>query len=136
MLRRPPRSTRTDTLFPYTTLFRSLTSARSIMWWETPVIGRPSWGNGNGEGASTHRSHVAERHVAATALDQRLVARLRGGHSIDRRALHVVEQEQPPRVGFVDHEFDAPRRQPDRKSVAQGKEWAGRVALGGHRIHN
>src|SRR3546814_18015365 len=26
MIRRPPRSTRTDTLFPYTTLFRSLTS--------------------------------------------------------------------------------------------------------------
>src|SRR3546814_4288259 len=38
MIRRPPRSTRTDTLFPYTTLFRStsstgitlLTSARPI----------------------------------------------------------------------------------------------------------
>src|SRR3546814_20227968 len=27
MIRRPPRSTRTDTLFPYTTLFRSLTIA-------------------------------------------------------------------------------------------------------------
>src|SRR3546814_5306887 len=27
MIRRPPRSTRTDTLFPYTTLFRSLPSA-------------------------------------------------------------------------------------------------------------
>src|SRR3546814_8983026 len=26
MIRRPPRSTRTDTLFPYTTLFRSLKS--------------------------------------------------------------------------------------------------------------
>src|SRR3546814_17164000 len=26
MLRRPPRSTRTDTLFPYTTLFRSVTA--------------------------------------------------------------------------------------------------------------
>src|SRR3546814_4221059 len=26
MIRRPPRSTRTDTLFPYTTLFRSLGS--------------------------------------------------------------------------------------------------------------
>src|SRR3546814_10907471 len=26
MIRRPPRSTRTDTLFPYTTLFRSMTS--------------------------------------------------------------------------------------------------------------
>src|SRR3546814_1424278 len=28
MIRRPPRSTRTDTLFPYTTLFRSLVHAR------------------------------------------------------------------------------------------------------------
>src|SRR3546814_17473442 len=28
MIRRPPRSTRTDTLFPYTTLFRSARSAR------------------------------------------------------------------------------------------------------------
>src|SRR3546814_7801631 len=27
MIRRPPRSTRTDTLFPYTTLFRSLHAA-------------------------------------------------------------------------------------------------------------
>src|SRR3546814_2083068 len=32
MIRRPPRSTRTDTLFPYTTLFRSLS---------TPPIPRP-----------------------------------------------------------------------------------------------
>src|SRR3546814_1407345 len=29
MLRRPPRSTRTDTLFPYTTLFRSQPGARA-----------------------------------------------------------------------------------------------------------
>src|SRR3546814_18816405 len=28
MIRRPPRSTRTDTLFPYTTLFRSLLHER------------------------------------------------------------------------------------------------------------
>src|SRR3546814_16390337 len=27
MIRRPPRSTRTDTLFPYTTLFRSATAS-------------------------------------------------------------------------------------------------------------
>src|SRR3546814_3302964 len=27
MIRRPPRSTRTDTLFPYTTLFRSVSAA-------------------------------------------------------------------------------------------------------------
>src|SRR3546814_4786898 len=30
MIRRPPRSTRTDTLFPYTTLFRSLIEAGVI----------------------------------------------------------------------------------------------------------
>src|SRR3546814_9230407 len=30
MIRRPPRSTRTDTLFPYTTLFRSLIGDRKI----------------------------------------------------------------------------------------------------------
>src|SRR3546814_1001153 len=29
MIRRPPRSTRTDTLFPYTTLFRSFAAARA-----------------------------------------------------------------------------------------------------------
>src|SRR3546814_9565463 len=29
MIRRPPRSTRTDTLFPYTTLFRSLVPLKS-----------------------------------------------------------------------------------------------------------
>src|SRR3546814_11933566 len=29
MIRRPPRSTRTDTLFPYTTLFRSLAELRA-----------------------------------------------------------------------------------------------------------
>src|SRR3546814_14887346 len=30
MIRRPPRSTRTDTLFPYTTLFRSPTGRQCI----------------------------------------------------------------------------------------------------------
>src|SRR3546814_3124150 len=32
MIRRPPRSTRTDTLFPYTTLFRSLEDMRGAHW--------------------------------------------------------------------------------------------------------
>src|SRR3546814_4742819 len=31
MIRRPPRSTRTDTLFPYTTLFRSCLSISTIL---------------------------------------------------------------------------------------------------------
>src|SRR3546814_1963984 len=33
MIRRPPRSTRTDTLFPYTTLFRSKTSFEIDQRW-------------------------------------------------------------------------------------------------------
>src|SRR3546814_8221538 len=32
MIRRPPRSTRTDTLFPYTTLFRSPARSPLIRW--------------------------------------------------------------------------------------------------------
>src|SRR3546814_16033454 len=35
MIRRPPRSTRTDTLFPYTTLFRSVKSKELTMPRET-----------------------------------------------------------------------------------------------------
>src|SRR3546814_2067015 len=38
MIRRPPRSTRTDTLFPYTTLFRSAASSmhpRCHVWTES-----------------------------------------------------------------------------------------------------
>src|SRR3546814_9836607 len=31
MIRRPPRSTRTDTLFPYTTLFRSLSEVDGLI---------------------------------------------------------------------------------------------------------
>src|SRR3546814_15332873 len=38
MIRRPPRSTRTDTLFPYTSLFRSLAGVLST--------GLPIWASG------------------------------------------------------------------------------------------
>src|SRR3546814_12091165 len=36
MIRRPPRSTRTDTLFPYTTLFRSSNAQRP--WLRLPAL--------------------------------------------------------------------------------------------------
>src|SRR3546814_4586739 len=39
MKRRPPRSTRTDTLFPYTTLFRSVWKRHSL-WDEVGAVGR------------------------------------------------------------------------------------------------
>src|SRR3546814_11150198 len=38
MKRRPPRSTRTDTLFPYTTLFRSHGRIHTVVWAAGPVV--------------------------------------------------------------------------------------------------
>src|SRR3546814_4209898 len=50
MIRRPPRSTRTDTLFPYTTLFRSQRSrrwaGRQDRW---PEAGRHAQDRGQGK---------------------------------------------------------------------------------------
>src|SRR3546814_6243865 len=37
MIRRPPRSTRTDTLFPYTTIFRSLAGDHEAVAWQAQV---------------------------------------------------------------------------------------------------
>src|SRR3546814_5309667 len=42
MIRRPPRSTRTDTLFPYTTLFRSLFSCADRQS-QRPKALAPNW---------------------------------------------------------------------------------------------
>src|SRR3546814_4614031 len=41
MIRRPPRSTRTDTLFPYTTLFRSHPDLQGLRRWMLMCGERP-----------------------------------------------------------------------------------------------
>src|SRR3546814_1263219 len=38
MIRRPPRSTRTDTLFPYTTRFRSVTDTGKVILKEDGIV--------------------------------------------------------------------------------------------------
>src|SRR3546814_954707 len=48
MIRRQPRSTRTDTLFPYTTLFRSALGHHTLVQFERGCVainrgGNPSW---------------------------------------------------------------------------------------------
>src|SRR3546814_18926283 len=75
MIRRPPRSTRTDTLFPYTTLFRSPPCLLVFDWpvysptrlaggqenpWANPVL---LWGYRTGSGGSrrTHAIATARR---------------------------------------------------------------------------
>src|SRR3546814_3508526 len=86
MIRRPPRSTRTDTLFPYTTLFRSL----------SPVLHRAC---GRGRGGAPVAGLDRPDRLDRTWERVRWVARLGAGrgagdarylgarHFIQRRAL-------------------------------------------------
>src|SRR3546814_14306078 len=57
--RRPPRSTRTDTLFPYTTLFRSVDMADAF-----PVAARQRDGIGAGEGRMAGVEQQLHRRAA------------------------------------------------------------------------
>src|SRR3546814_3718178 len=53
MIRRPPRSTRTDTLFPYTTLFRSPFHAVSALESVIKIICKEKgWARGTENGAA------------------------------------------------------------------------------------
>src|SRR3546814_6866815 len=64
MIRRPPRSTRTDTLFPYTTLFRSYRDVdRGAGAEPEGGNGERGAGNGGGEGAGMRRSR-SEEHTS------------------------------------------------------------------------
>src|SRR3546814_3052788 len=57
MIRRPPRSTRTDTLFPYTTLFRSLGWLEEVRALDKALRGpRPGAGL---DGIATHLAQLA-----------------------------------------------------------------------------
>src|SRR3546814_7462345 len=56
MIRQPPRSTRTDTLFPYTTLFRSGGARSALLFLSPASLGRC--------GCADHASHF---HAASRA---------------------------------------------------------------------
>src|SRR3546814_14774002 len=85
MIRRPPRSTRTDTLFPYTTLFRSRASPR------TP----------------SHRKATAAR---GSARRRRQAARIASGwpHAAARRSPHDRRLERAPALRY--ETYPAPDR--------------------------
>src|SRR3546814_16680666 len=86
MIRRPPRSTRTDTLFPYTTLFRSPGAGQAGIW-AGPVAGggggaAASWRSGAGgqrprpesaaDAASIlKKAHPGQRPEACSSSDRR-----------------------------------------------------------------
>src|SRR3546814_5861646 len=60
MIRRPPRSTRTDTLFPYTTLFRSL---------DLPIVQPEPFIRGTA--LRLDRAIVGQQYALRTAFDDR-----------------------------------------------------------------
>src|SRR3546814_5540462 len=81
MIRRPPRSTRTDTLFPYTTLFRSAIwkiglscssrcrSTGSTPWRYAPMFGKLARSKARALVAGTlrdadRRDHRSEEHTS------------------------------------------------------------------------
>src|SRR3546814_7563552 len=77
MIRRPPRSTRTDTLFPYTTLFRS--AGHELVWFQSnaehELIGRIHQGRDDqtamilcNAGAFTHTSIALRDAFASVAI--------------------------------------------------------------------
>src|SRR3546814_8485504 len=66
MIRRPPRSTRTDTLFPYTTLFRSPEPARSC--------------GGRSDGSAVHSADTGtHEHPSPLAIPLATNLRMRPG---------------------------------------------------------
>src|SRR3546814_15011582 len=145
MIRRPPRSTRTDTLFPYTTLFRSAQIAKSsatewlnqlpaMMW---GVISRPA-GVAVMEIMLASRADpdLAERlRAMQTAIYQRaqsFVARRHADAGMTPRADgHAVYRVLLAAIRGLALEGVFMNR--DRKSVGSGKSVYVRVYLGGGR---
>src|SRR3546814_6014024 len=86
MIRRPPRSTRTDTLFPYTTLFRSRDDARS-----TAHRRRARF-----QDSSTRRSAPCRR-----APDRRAHAVFRRSACRNRSEEHTSELQSLMRISYA-----------------------------------
>src|SRR3546814_16415106 len=65
MIRRPPRSTRTDTLFPYTTLFRSV--RRSLRPWPCRATFHafPAWADETARKLTPAKWHCKAERAAA-----------------------------------------------------------------------
>src|SRR3546814_12660647 len=89
MIRRPPRSTRTDTLFPYTTLFRSLAHARRTA---RRGPGDPGADGHGGQGAADGR------HAGAGAGARRQHGRgVQGAAGVGLEAGHLPPRAAAPR---------------------------------------
>src|SRR3546814_2941933 len=64
MIRRPPRSTRTDTLFPYTTLFRSPVRLRAATRWRRVRVAKRSRSHERTERDRSGKRKRSEEHTS------------------------------------------------------------------------
>src|SRR3546814_19259376 len=103
MIRRPPRSTRTDTLFPYTTLFRSLRSDRRARGipraWLEEVVELVFDGHPDGVVGRCVPREAAWRGADDRAVAGRSVGRLRPAAPLELHA--VATSGAPNRVAPV-----------------------------------
>src|SRR3546814_2725123 len=95
MILRPPISTRTDTLFPYTTLFRSLivgVPARQIGWMSNDGERLSLPVSGDGEALCPHSGKRSEEHTyELQSLMRNLVCRL----LLEKKKIHDYELYTP-----------------------------------------
>src|SRR3546814_1404559 len=94
MVRRPPRSTRTDTLFPYTTLFRSLTSLRGAI---LPVFTHESRSQDHDAESEAVENESAEPVAIPRALKWDTEKRL----AVDRSEEHTSELQSLMRISYA-----------------------------------
>src|SRR3546814_2685168 len=94
MIRRPPRSTRTDTLFPYTTLFRS---HDVIVAGDMP---------GLGHGIVAHAQPVGHHHQSGAQLGRRIVVHQHAAEGVVadlplRSEEHTSELQSLMRISYA-----------------------------------
>src|SRR3546814_984957 len=70
MIRRPPRATRTDTLFPYTTLFRSDAQYAALLAAQTDTTFHHAPRHQSHSLTSQHISHLRHVHACHCACDK------------------------------------------------------------------
>src|SRR3546814_11676092 len=133
MIRRPPRSTRTDTLFPYTTLFRSGAAPVRPHQWTVLAddVAEPSRAAGPGFGrvAARHGPHDPDRRPQAAAAPR---PRRGDGRSNARRGRLLTPTPTGRRL--PSRAVPVRRQAPDRKAVGWGKRVSVRVESGGGSI--
>src|SRR3546814_1804060 len=118
MIRRPPRSTRTDTLFPYTTLFRSKGTGRDGRLTKDDVLNAAK---SQGQAVKTVAAQSApgtaggasrnEERVRMTRLRQTIAARLKEAQNtaamlttfndVDRSEEHTSELQSLMRISYA-----------------------------------